>query len=155
VCAIFLAVTGCGGGGAKEPETAANAANATPPAAEQPAPANFSDQVALGQALYKEHCASCHGASGEGSSKAPAVVGLKTGALPLAPPATAKFRKNEFKTVADIAEFVVKNMPADAPGTLTEEQYYSVLAFDLKANGIDLGDKKLDGALAATLTVPR
>jgi len=46
-------------------------------------------------------------------------------------------------------------MPGDSPGSLSEDQYWSVLAFDLKANGIDLGDKKLDGALAVTLTIPR
>jgi hypothetical protein len=38
---------------------------------------------------------------------------------------------------------------------LSEEEYFSILAFDLKANGIDLGDRKLDAALAKTLEVPR
>jgi hypothetical protein len=37
----------------------------------------------------------------------------------------------------------------------SDEQYFAILAFDLKANGIDLGDEKLDAALAATLEVPR
>jgi cytochrome c len=139
----------------KPPESAADANGVAPPASPPTtAPAAFAEQVTQGQALYGEHCANCHGASGEGG-KAPAVVGLSKGALPLEPPATAKYRKTEFKTVADIAAFVVKNMPADSPGTLTEDQYWSILAFDLKANGIDLGDKKLDGALASTLTVPR
>lgn len=116
-------------------------------------PATFADQVALGQKLYGEHCASCHGDQGEGNG-APAVVGLDKGALPLDPPASAKYRKSQFKTVADIADFVVKNMPAKTPGSLTEQQYWAILAFDLKANGIDL-DKKLDATLASTLTVPR
>jgi len=117
------------------------------------APATFDEQVALGQTLYGAHCASCHGNSGEGAG-APAVVGLAKGALPLDPPPNAKYRKTQFKTVADVAAFVVKYMPAKTPGSLTEEQYWSILAFDLKANGIQL-DKKLDGALAATLTIPR
>ncbi len=116
-------------------------------------PSSFADQVALGQKVYGEQCASCHGASGSGG-KAPAVVGLSKGALPLNPPATSKSRKGQFKTVADIAEFVTKTMPPTAPGTLPAEQYWAVLAFDLKANGINL-DKKLDANLAATLTVPR
>jgi hypothetical protein len=46
-------------------------------------------------------------------------------------------------------------MPPKAPGSLPAEQYWAILAFDLKANGIDLGDKKLDGELAKTLEVPR
>jgi cytochrome c len=105
-------------------------------------------------ALYGQNCASCHGASGEGK-KAPAVVGLSSGALPLDRPAGAKYRKGQFKTVAHVAEFVVKSMPPTAPGSLAEEQYRDILAFDLKANGIDLGDKKLDAALAKTLEIPR
>jgi cytochrome c len=130
------------------------AAGAEPAAAPAAAPANFAEQVALGQKLFGAKCAGCHGNSGEGSKDAPAVVGLDKGALPLAPAATAKYRKSEFKTVADIAEFVVKTMPPKAPGSLSAEEYFAILAFDLKANGIEL-DKKLDGALAATLTIPR
>ncbi|MGO9837922.1 MAG: hypothetical protein ACLP1X_27370 [Polyangiaceae bacterium] len=42
----------------------------------------------------------------------------------------------------------------DVPGR-SIEQYWDILAFDLKANGIDLGDKRLDGALAKTLVIPR
>ena len=83
------------------------------------------------------------------------MVGLDKGALPLDPPPTAKYRKSQFKTVADIADFVVKNMPPNKGGSLSTEEYLAILAFDLKANGIDLGDKKLDLPLAATLTVPR
>ena len=139
------AMTACGG--SKPAETATNESGS--------APATFAEQVTQGQALFGEHCAKCHGASGEGTDKGPPVVGLNKGALPLDPPSTAKVRTTQFKTVADIAGFVVKNMPADAPGSLTEGQYYSILAFDLKANGINLGEKKLDGALASTLTVPR
>jgi cytochrome c len=147
MAAILFAVSASACGGAA-PESA------PAKAPEGPAPANFTEQVALGQKEYGEHCANCHGAGGEGK-KAPAVVGLKTGALPLDPPATAKFRKAQFKTVADVADFVVKAMPPDAPGSLPAEEYWAILAFDLKANGIDLGDKKLDGTLAATLTIPR
>jgi len=141
------------GGGAPPPATPAT------PAAESSAPSasaatDFASQAAAGQALYGKNCASCHGANGN-DGKAPPVVGLDKGALPLDPPATAKFRKTQFKTVADVADFVVKSMPPKAPGSLSADEYYAILAFDLKANGIDLGDKKLDGALASTLDIPR
>jgi cytochrome c len=118
------------------------------------APQTFAEQVSLGQELYGAHCASCHGDSGQGGD-APAVVGLDKGALPLDPPAKAKHRKTQFKTVADVADFVVQNMPAKKPGSLTAEQYWAILAFDLKANGIDLGEKKLDATVAPTLEIPR
>ena len=143
----------CGGAhpaeGGAPPNDAANAAGAESP------PATFGEQVALGQKLYGQNCAGCHGPGGAGTSDAPRVVGLKEGALPLDPPATAQFRKTQFKTVMDVGEFVVKNMPPNKGGSLGTEQYFAILAFDLKANGIDLGDKKLDAELAKTLTIPR
>jgi len=116
------------------------------------APKNFTEQVTLGGELYGEYCSSCHGKGGEGTPDAPAVVGAS--ALSLDPPSGAKVRKTQFVTVADVANFVVHNMPGDAPGSLSEEEYFAILAFDLHANGIDL-EKKLDGALAASLTIPR
>ncbi len=154
--AVSLVLAACGGN-EPQPETPANpppanAANATNSLGTPPA--TFAEQVALGQKLYGEHCSSCHGGGGN-DGKAPKVVGLKEGALPLDPPATSKFRKSQFKTVADVADFVVKAMPPKNPGSLTAEQYWAILAFDLKANGIDLGDKKLEPALASTLTIPR
>lgn len=153
--AVGLCLVACGGATppAESPQASAPAAPASAPATAAVAPATFADQVALGQTLFGEHCSKCHGASGEGKD-APRVVGLDKGALPLDPPATAKYRKNKFTTVLDVAEFATKNMPPDAPGSLSEEQYWAILAFDLKANGIEL-DKKLDGSVAAGLTIPR
>jgi cytochrome c len=133
--------TACGGTDAKSPEN--------PP---QSAPATFTEQVTRGTDVYTAHCSSCHGKGGEGTAQAPAVVGPT--ALPLDPPSGAKVRKTQFVTVADVANFVVQNMPGDAPGSLSEDDYFAVLAFDLHANGIDL-DKKLDAAVAASLTIPR
>jgi hypothetical protein len=45
-------------------------------------------------------------------------------------------------------------MPPTAPGSLSDEQYLAILAFDLKANGIELQDK-LDLAKAQSLEIPR
>lgn len=146
---VAICLVACGGA-APPPESAEAAVSQTSPAA----PSTFADQVAFGQKLYGDHCAKCHGASGEGGKDAPRVVGLDQGALPLDPPSTAKYRKSRFQTVADVAQFATKNMPPDAPGSLSEDQYWAILAFDLKANGIEL-DKKLDGTVASTLTIPR
>jgi cytochrome c len=139
-----LAVAGC-------------ATSSSTPAAAGPAataPASFADQSAAGHALYAQNCASCHGDSGQGTAKAPRVVGLKEGALPLDPPAERQFRKGQFMTVADVARFVVENMPPKKAGTLTNDQYLAILAFDLKANGVDL-PSPLTLEMAPTLTIPR
>ena len=144
-CALSLALLaswGCGGA-EQTPETPA-----TPGAA--PEGGGTGDQAALGGKLYGEHCAKCHGANGEGGD-APPVVGKS--ALPLAPPPTAKGRKSQFKTAADVADFVTKNMPPDAAGSLKPAEYWAILAFDLKANGVDLGGKQLGPENAASFVL--
>ena len=107
------------------------------------------DQAAEGAKLYKKHCARCHGDAGEGKKKAPPVVGKE--ALPLDPPAGAKLRKDQFHTAQDVAQFVAAKMPANKPGSLKPEEYYDILAFDLKANGIDVAGKKIDPTTAAQI----
>jgi cytochrome c len=145
---IVTSASGCAG------STRAREASAPSAAGSEQAP-KFGDQVARGKALYAARCAVCHGENGEGRGRMPALVGLRDGALPLDPPAGARRRKTQFKTAADLADFVVHAMPASAPGTLAADEYWSILAFDLDANGIDTGGKSLDAALAATLTIPR
>ncbi|MDB4964927.1 MAG: hypothetical protein JWN44_616 [Myxococcales bacterium] len=113
------------------------------------ADSNGNDQAAEGGKLYAKHCAKCHGAGGEGTKKAPAVVGKA--ALPLDAPATAKVRKSQFHTAQDVAEFVATKMPANKPGSLTVDEYYQILAFDLKANGVDVSAKKIDPKSAAEI----
>jgi mono/diheme cytochrome c family protein len=107
------------------------------------------DQVAQGQKLYAKHCSKCHGDAGQGTKKAPPVVGKE--ALPLDPPAGAKVRKSQFHTAQDVAEFVATKMPANKPGSLTTDEYYAILAFDLKANGVDVTGKKIDPKSAAEI----
>lgn len=124
---------------------------ATPTTPATPTASTFAAQVTLGQKLYGDNCASCHGAGGEGD-KAPRVVGLDKGALPLDPAPTAKYRKTQFKTAADVGGFVVKSMPPTAPGSLKESDYWAILAFDLHANGVDL-PKPLDGSTAKEVVI--
>lgn len=106
------------------------------------------DQATQGGKLFAQHCAKCHGDAGEGK-KAPALVG-KT-ALPLDPPANAKLRKTQFHTAQDVAAFVAANMPLKKGGSLTNDEYYAILAFDLKANGVDVSGKKIDPTTAAQI----
>jgi cytochrome c len=151
----LVALVACGGSAPppESPEGEAAPGEQKPPPV---IPTTFPQQVKRGEELYVAQCAGCHGDSGEGKPDGgPPVVGLKEGALPLDPPPDAKGRTTQFKTVQDIAEFVVSAMPPNAPGSLELSDYYSILAFDLKANGIDLGNQLLDKELAETLEVPR
>jgi cytochrome c len=107
------------------------------------------DQATEGGKLFAKHCARCHGDAGQGGKKAPPVVGKD--ALPLDPPKGAKLRKAQFHTAQDVAEFVSTKMPANKPGSLKPDEYYAILAFDLKANGVDVTGKKIDPASAAQI----
>lgn len=126
---------------------------ATSPTAEHVVPTTFADQVEWGAQLYGEHCASCHGSAGQGAGRAPRLVGLAAGALPIEPRARST-RTAHFVTVADVAGFAVANMPPRAPRSLTADAYWAILAFDLSANGLTL-DAPLTPECAATLTIPR
>jgi cytochrome c len=125
-----------------------------PPATAPISATTFDEQVAAGGKLYEANCASCHGADGKGTAKAPAVVGIKAGALPLDPPPERQLRKTKFETVADVASFVVANMPPKKAGTLTNNEYWAILAFDLHANGVDL-PAPLTPEMAPGLVIPR
>lgn len=107
-------------------------------------------QIANGAKLFAKHCAKCHGKAGEGTKKAPPVVGKD--ALPLEPRPTQKVRKTEFHTAQDVAAFVSTKMPANKPGSLKPDEYYDILAFDLDANGVaDAKTKKIDATTAAEI----
>ncbi|MBZ5707997.1 c-type cytochrome [Nannocystis pusilla] len=123
---------------------AKSSAGATPPA-EAP---SFAAQARRGQALYGEHCASCHGASGEGG-RAPALVGES--ALPQA--ASGGQRDVEFRTAGDVFQWMKAHMPPNAPGSLGDAAYLDILAFDLQANNIDPGPAPLDADSAAQVVL--
>ena len=135
------------GGSHKTTETAGGGGTATPPAA-----GGNDALIAKGGQLYGAHCAKCHGDAGQGTDKAPAVVGVAKGALPLDPPSGSK-RDVQFHTAADIGGWVAKNMPGDAPGSLQLDDYVAILAFDLHANGVDLGSEPFTLDRAATIKI--
>ena len=135
---VLVALAGCG-------------ARPTPSSPGEPGEP-FSVQAARGAELYGEHCASCHGDQGEGR-EGPRLVGLAQGALPLDPPPGRSVRTARFRTAADVAGFVVANMPPGAGGSLGEANYLRILAFSLKANGVDLGARHLDIEVARSLVL--
>ena len=85
-----------------------------------------------------------------GDATDPPVVGKA--ALPLDPPAKARVRKAKFVTAADLAKFVKAAMPMDAPGSLSDDDTYAIVAHNLKLNNIKL-DKKVDATSAAVINL--
>ena len=138
-------VTACGGA-QEEPKAANSAAAETAPAA-----GAEGDQAALGAKLYTANCANCHGADGKGNEKAPPVVG--SNALPLDAQPPSKARNTQFHSALDVLKFIEANMPPNKGGSLKAEEYEAILAFDLKANGVDLTGKHVDASTAATFVL--
>ena len=117
--------------------------------------------AAEGWSLFKENCAGCHGERGESVSSAPRIMGA--GALPEYPrehnmnvdpasgdpellklkaqsrPAGAPWR-DPFRTAQDLYGYVSKNMPqpANRAGSLSAEQYWSIINFMLLAHGVQV-----------------
>ncbi|MYK69493.1 MAG: cytochrome c, partial [Gammaproteobacteria bacterium] len=85
-------------------------------------------QVEAGRGVYDRSCAECHRADLSGDFEAPELAGRNF----LAAWRTAPL---------DELLAVVRDMPPEEPGTLTEAQYLAVTAFLLSANGAaaDLG----------------
>jgi cytochrome c len=109
-------------------------------------------EVSEGAALYATNCSGCHGATGKGTAVVPAVVGEN--ALPLAPGPKSQVRKTEFRTAKDVFDFIRTTMPANKPGSLSDNTYYAILAYDLKLNGIDLQGMKVDPTTVGMIRLP-
>jgi mono/diheme cytochrome c family protein len=96
-----------------------------------------SEQANRGKALYGKECASCHGATLDGTGQAPPLAG-------------ADFKSNwNGQTVDDLFEKIQTSMPADQPGRLSREQNADILAFLLSSNGFPAGQKDLPTDAAA------
>lgn len=145
--AVILFAAACGASQSSDTTPAAPEPAAEPAPSEPAAPpVSAADAAERGATLYGAKCASCHGDAGQGA-KAPAVVGKD--ALPLDPRSGSK-RPGQFKTALDVFNYVKTSMPGDAPGSLTDDEYRAIIAFDLKANGVDLTGKDVsDQTLAA------
>ena len=78
----------------------------------------FKADTAAGARVFSAICAKCHGGGGEGTTVAPPVWGphsYNVGA--------------GMSRVRTAADFISRNMPFDAPGTLTDQQAFDVAAY--------------------------
>jgi mono/diheme cytochrome c family protein len=80
------------------------------------------DQAKRGQTQYRQHCASCHGASLTGGEMSPALAG-------------GEFLANwNGLTAGDLFERIRKTMPQNKPGKLTRGANAEILAYLLAFN---------------------
>ena len=88
-------------------------------------------QANAGAGKYSDNCAQCHGAKLEGQAgpalRGPLFASVKTGF-----------------SVGDILTFMVVNMPATQPGSLSHDDYTDIMAFVLAQNGYPAGPTALN-----------
>ena len=122
-----------------------------PSASGAPVVGDVASQVARGRGLFARSCAGCHGASGEGRS-APRLIG--PGALPTYAGAASKYRRNQFGTAQDLANFTLANMPPGLIPKPSEDEHWAILAHILSANDVAL-TQPLGPATAASVPLGR
>jgi cytochrome c len=103
-------------------------------------PGSQADQVAAGQSLYAQSCAKCHGDKGQGGT-GPIVIG-------------GSKRIASYQTTQRLYDYVSRTMPFDAPGSLTPDQYWNVIAYLLDENQL-LPEDTVLGPDSETITLER
>jgi S-disulfanyl-L-cysteine oxidoreductase SoxD len=84
-------------------------------------------QAKRGETTYRQNCALCHGATLGGTENAPELAG------------DAFLKVWYGKSVADLAKQVQRNMPKDAPGSLSLQQTSDILAHMFAVNKFPAG----------------
>ena len=95
-------------------------------------------QAARGQASYQAACASCHGATLQGSGAA-------------TPPLTGRSFVTNWtgQTLGDLFERIQTTMPGDRPGKLSRAENADILAYILQSNKLPAGKSDLPTDAAA------
>jgi S-disulfanyl-L-cysteine oxidoreductase SoxD len=91
-----------------------------------------SGTAALGQAIYTERCASCHGEKGEDPKYSRLVGGHGT----LATDKPVRTIGSFWHSAPTLWSYIRRAQPFDEPGSLTADQVYAVTAYLLHLNGI-------------------
>lgn len=81
-----------------------------------------------GAQVYAAKCAACHGPHGEGIATAPKLIGRE--------PAVPRTIGNYWPYATTIYDYVHRAMPLSAPGSLTPDETYALVAFLLAENGV-------------------
>jgi cytochrome c len=114
-----------------------------------------SGSAAQGAAVYTAACASCHGANGEGKPPYPALLGGARGAFNFAND-TKKVKTigNYWPYATTLFDYIRRAMPVTAPGTLTADQTYAVIAYLLEKEQVIPAGTLLDATSLPKVQMP-
>lgn len=104
-------------------------------------PAFTATQAAQGKAVYGAHCQLCHGNN------------LSNGQF--GTPLRGSYFRNKWagKSLGELLQFTVTEMPPETKGSLPREDYAAVLAYILSRNALEAGDAALAPDPAALQSV--
>jgi alcohol dehydrogenase (cytochrome c) len=88
------------------------------------------EQASRGAAVYTQYCAVCHGANLQGEAGTPLM-------------GRTFLQAYGAGTAAQLYDFLSRQMPLNAPGSLSQQQYLDVTAFILERNGLPPGSAPL------------
>jgi cytochrome c len=115
---------------------------------------------ARGAALFAQKCAMCHGAKGEGTGQGQAAYPRLIGREPRdgfpfgRDAAYAKTVGNYWPYATTLFDYVRRAMPLTAPGSLADDETYSLVAFLLAENEIVARDATLDARALRAVRMP-
>ena len=103
-----------------------------------------------GAALYQQHCMSCHGDKGQGGPHDPIAGGLGS----IATDAPLKTVGSYWPYATTLFDYIRRAMPFLTPGSLTDDETYSVTAYVLHLNGIVDAQASLDASTLSAINMP-
>lgn len=112
--------------------------------------------AAEGSALYAAKCAMCHGARGQGQGPYPKLIGRvpAAGFTFAADGAAPKTIGNYWPYATTVYDYVHRAMPFNAPGSLTPNETYSLVAYLLSENGVVTPGSVLDATTLPRVKMP-
>lgn len=131
-------------------------------------PAEGTTLAERGAFVYWMHCMVCHGDQGQGLAKfraayPPADQNCSTRkchagplspagfSFPDAPAIIGAGTLAQFRTAADLHDFIHSRMPYQTPGNLSDDEYWSLTAFLLQKHGVNV--EQLDASSAPFVRV--
>jgi mono/diheme cytochrome c family protein len=105
----------------------------------------------IGREIYIAKCSACHGATGIEGPNDRLVTGVDTSS---AQRRRVKAIGNYWPYATTVFDYVRRAMPFNAPGSLTDEEVYSLTAYLLHANGLIDSKKVLNAKTLPEVFMP-
>ena len=103
-----------------------------------------------GEAIFREHCAACHGLDGKSGPNDALVGGRDT----LGTPRPVKTVGSYWPYATTLFDYVRRAMPYPSPGLLSDDEVYAVSAYILHLNEIVGRDEVLDAKRLSEIRMP-